>query len=93
MFLYRAQLALTTRNFYQEIKDEPRGLQDLWEKELEAKSLFGNRIFCFTFAVCYPSTSLLYFLNGNPNYQSIFLIQITCSSLVARIIFLHSERK
>ena len=91
--LYRVLLALATLNFYQQVKNAPRGLQNLWEKEFEGKSLWGNRIFCFTFAICYPSTSLLYYLNGNPDYQSIFLIQTTCSSLVAAIIFLHFREK
>jgi signal transduction histidine kinase/CheY-like chemotaxis protein len=86
-------LALATNNFYPQIKDDPHGLQNLWEKEFEEKALWGNRIFCFTFLVCYPLTSILYYLNGNPNYQSIFLIQITCSSLVALIILLHFKEK
>lgn len=85
--------ALATLNFYEKVKDSPRGLQDLWEKEFETESLFGNRMFCLTFAICYPSTSLLYYLNGNPNYQSIFLIQITCSSIVALITFLHFKER
>jgi hypothetical protein len=75
------------------IKDDPYGLQIPWEKEFEEKAMWGNRIFCFTFLVCYPLTSILYYLNGNPNYQSILLIQITCSSLVALIIFLHFREK
>ncbi|MEO6621484.1 MAG: response regulator [Dyadobacter sp.] len=64
-------------------------MQSLWEQEFEEKALWGNRIFCFTFLVCYPLTSILYYLNGNPNYHSIFLIQVTCSALVGLIIFLH----
>ncbi|MEO6282052.1 MAG: response regulator [Dyadobacter sp.] len=80
---------MATNNFYPQIKDDPHGLQSLWEQEFEEKALWGNRIFCFTFLVCYPLTSILYYLNGNPNYHSIFLIQVTCSALVGLIIFLH----
>jgi len=68
-------------------------LQDLWEKEFEAKSLWGHRVFCFTFLIGYPLTSVLYYLNGNPGYYSIFLMQIACSSLVAIIIYLHYKGK
>jgi signal transduction histidine kinase/CheY-like chemotaxis protein len=84
---------VATNRFYQKTKDDPHGLKNLWEKEFEEKALWGNRIFCLTFLVCYPLTSILYYLNGNPHYQSIFLIQITCSSLVAMITFLHFTGK
>lgn len=86
-------MAVARNSFYHKIKDDPHGLQNLWKKEFEEKALWGNRIFCLTFLVCYPLTSILYYLNGNPNYQSIFLIQITCSCLVALIIFLHYREK
>jgi len=75
------------------VKKDSGDLQNLWEKEFEAKSLWGNRIFCFTFLVGYPLTSILYYLNGNPSYQSIFFVQITCSSLVAVVILLHYKGK
>lgn len=75
------------------MKKDSGDLQNLWEKEFEAKSLWGNRIFCFTFLVGYPLTSILYYLNGNPSYQSIFFVQITCSSLVAVVILLHYKGK
>jgi len=76
-----------------EIKDDSDGLKDLWKKEFETKSLLGHRIFCFTFLVGYPLTSILYYLNGNPDYQSILRIQLACSSLVALILFLHFRGK
>ena len=55
--------------------------------------MLGNRIFCFSFLVGYPLTSVLYYLNGNPNYQSILLLQLTCSSLVGLILFFHFKGK
>jgi signal transduction histidine kinase len=72
---------------------ESVGLHDLWRKEFEARTLLGHRIFCFTFLVGYPVTSVLYYLNGNPDYQSIFVLQLTCSSIVALILFLHFRGK
>jgi signal transduction histidine kinase/ActR/RegA family two-component response regulator len=92
-FLHRALSTVAAINFNHEIKDDPRGFQNLWKEEFEAKAQWGNRIFCFTFLVCYPLTSVLYYLNGNPNYQSIFLIQIACSCLTAFIIILHFKEK
>ncbi|MCF2492954.1 response regulator [Dyadobacter chenhuakuii] len=79
--------------FQNAIKGDPHGLTNLWNEAFEARALWGNRIFCLTFLVCYPSTSILYYLNGNPNYRSIFLIQLACSGLVAGIIFLHFRGK
>ncbi|MCE7063209.1 response regulator [Dyadobacter sp. CY343] len=84
---------METTSSDQGIKDDPYSLQIPWEKEFEEKAMWGNRIFCFTFLVCYPLTSILYYLNGNPNYQSILLVQLTCSGLVALIIFLHFREK
>ena len=84
---------MATNNFYPKVKNDPHGLQDLWEKEFEAKSIWGNRIFCFVFLVGYPLTSILYYLNGNPDYKSILVVQLISSSLVALIIFLHFKGK
>lgn len=86
-------LAVATTGFYPEIKEDPHGLQNLWEKEFEEKALWGNRIYCFTFLVCYPLTSVVYYLNGNPHYKAIFLTQVTCSCLVALLIFVHFRAK
>ncbi|WP_157488131.1 response regulator [Dyadobacter crusticola] len=63
------------------------------ERRIRGKATWGNRIFCFTFLICYPLTSILYYLNGNPDYQSILLIQLVCSSVVAVLIFLHFRGK
>ena len=89
----RVLLKLEKNKLSSEIKNNSDGLQDLWKKEFETKALLGHRIFCFTFLVGYPLTSILYYLNGNPDYQSILLLQLTCSSLVALIVFLHFRGK
>ncbi len=39
--------------------------------------------------VGYPLTSILYYLNGNPDYQSILKVQLVCSCLVGLILLLH----
>ncbi|TDE14874.1 response regulator [Dyadobacter psychrotolerans] len=76
-------------NFYEEIKNDPHDLLILWKEEFERKSVMGNRIFCFTFLICYPLTSVLYYLNGNPDYQSILMVQLACSSTVGLVVLLH----
>lgn len=78
---------------YQAIRNDSDDLEQLWEREFEAKSLLGHRIFCFSFLIGYPLTSILYYLNGNPDYQSILQVQLTCSSLVALILFFHFRGK
>ena len=79
--------------FYPKVKTDPHYLQTLWEKEFEDKSLWGNRTFCFTFLIGYPLTSILYYLNGNPDYQSILMTQLACSCCVSVILFLHFKGK
>jgi signal transduction histidine kinase/ActR/RegA family two-component response regulator len=86
-------LELVTNNFYPEGNNDPRNLQRLWENEFEAKSLLGHRMFCFAFAIGYPLTSVLYYLNGNPDYKSILMIQLACSAAVGLIIFFHFKKK
>jgi signal transduction histidine kinase len=84
---------LTKNNFYPEGKKDPYGLQILWEREFESKSLLGHRIFCFAFLIGYPLTSVLYYLNGNPGFVSILKIQLISSALVAFIIALNFKGK
>lgn len=69
------------------------GMQDLWKKEFEAKSVWGHRIFCFAFLVGYPLTSILTYLNGNPDYQAIFVVQLCCSAFLGLLLYLHFNRK
>ncbi|CAG4999532.1 Sensor histidine kinase RcsC [Dyadobacter sp. CECT 9275] len=80
-------------NFYRKTKNDPDGLQDLWEKEFEANSLLGHRIFCFTSFIVYPLTAVVYYLNGNPDYKSILLTQLISSSLVLAVTILHFKGK
>jgi signal transduction histidine kinase/ActR/RegA family two-component response regulator len=86
-------LIMVTTSCDYKVNDDLHDLQISWIDEFEEKAEWGNRTFCFTFLVCYPLTSILYYLNGNPDYQSIFLVQITCSCLVALIIVLHFKHK
>ncbi len=90
---YSRYQALAKNIFYTDIREDSDGLRNLWEKEFEAKSLLGHRIFCFAFLIGYPLTSILYYLNGNPNYKSVLLIQLVCSCLVSLILVLHFKGK
>jgi signal transduction histidine kinase/ActR/RegA family two-component response regulator len=76
-----------------ELNNDTGELRQLWAKEFEARSLFGHRMFCLTFLFAYPLTSILYYLNGNPDYKGILVIQLTCSVFVAMVTILHFEGK
>lgn len=78
---------------YENPENELLGLEDLWEKEFEAKSRLGHRIYCVAFLLIYPLTGYLYYLNGNPDYASIFKFQVLSSSLVSIVLFLHLKGK
>lgn len=74
---------------YENPENELLGLEDLWEKEFEAKSRLGHRIYCIAFILIYPLTGFLYYLNGNSDYAAIFRFQIVCSGLVSLLMFFH----
>lgn len=72
---------------------EVTGWEDLWEKEFEAKSRLGHRIYCIAFVIIYPLTGFLYYLNGNTDYAAIFKFQTGCSGLVITLLILHFKGK
>ncbi|CAG5012064.1 Sensor histidine kinase RcsC [Dyadobacter sp. CECT 9275] len=51
----------------------------LWEKEIEARSLWGHRVFCLAFILGYPAATSLYYLNNNPYFLWIFSISLLAS--------------
>jgi signal transduction histidine kinase/CheY-like chemotaxis protein len=62
---------------------------ELWEKEREIKTRWGNLIFCFAFLIGYPATSLLYLLRKDPVFYEILNTGLVFSGVTLVLIMLH----
>lgn len=62
---------------------------DLWEKERELKSRWGNIIFCVAYLVGYPATSLLYLLRNDPAFVQVLIAQLALSCFIMILLTLY----
>jgi signal transduction histidine kinase len=66
---------------------------DLWEKEREIKSRWGNLIFCIAFTLGYPATSLLYLLRSHPAFIEILTAEMVFSGVALILLIMHLTGK
>lgn len=62
---------------------------ELWKKESELKSRWGNIIFCVAYLVGYPATSILYFLRKDPAFPEVLAAELVLSGIIIFLLILH----
>ncbi|MCF2520148.1 response regulator [Dyadobacter sp. CY351] len=62
---------------------------ELWKKESELKSRWGNIIFCVAYLVGYPATSILYFLRKDPAFPEVLAAELVLSGVIIFLLTLH----
>lgn len=62
---------------------------ELWKKESEIKSRWGNLIFCFGYLFGYPATSLLYLLRNDPGFPEVLKAELVFSGVTLILLILH----
>ncbi|MCF2503996.1 response regulator [Dyadobacter sp. CY107] len=66
---------------------------ELWKKDSELKSRWGNIIFCVAYLVGYPATSILYFLRNDPAFPEVLAAQLILSGIIIFLLMLHFAGK
>jgi signal transduction histidine kinase/CheY-like chemotaxis protein len=62
---------------------------ELWKKESEIKSRWGNLIFCFGYLFGYPATSLPYLLRSDPYFAEVLKAELVFSGVTLILLILH----
>ncbi|MCF2489659.1 response regulator [Dyadobacter sp. CY347] len=62
---------------------------ELWKRESEVKSRWGNIIFCIAYLFGYPATSLLYLLRNDPAFHRILGVELLFSGVTLILLVLH----
>lgn len=66
---------------------------ELWKKDSELKSRWGNIIFCVAYLVGYPATSILYFLRNDPAFPEVLAAELVLSGVIIFLLMLHFAGK
>ncbi|MCE7068383.1 response regulator [Dyadobacter sp. CY326] len=70
-----------------------KDFNDLWEKERELKSRWGNILFCVAYLVGYPATALLYLIQNDPAFKQILAAELILSGIIIILLILHFRGK
>lgn len=66
--------------------------EQLWQEEVEIKTRVQNRLFCITFLVCNPLSSIAFYLSGDPFFYTLLTAHMLSGAIILGYIFLNYRK-
>jgi signal transduction histidine kinase/CheY-like chemotaxis protein len=66
--------------------------EKLWLEEAETKSRLPNRLFCFTFLICNPASSIPFYLAGDPFFNILFRTHLISGGFIIALLILNFRK-
>ncbi len=66
--------------------------EQLWKEEAEVRTRIPNRLFCVTFLICNPLSSIAFFLSGDPFFYTLLPTHLLSGAVILGYFFLHSRK-
>lgn len=64
----------------------------LWQEEAEARTRVQNRLFCLTFLVCNPLSSLAFYLSGDPFFFTLLTVHLFSGCIIFGYLYLNYRK-
>ncbi|MEO6284605.1 MAG: response regulator [Dyadobacter sp.] len=66
--------------------------EKLWLREAETKSRLANRLFCITFLICNPASSIPFYLAGDPFFYNLFRTHLVSGIFIIALMILNFKK-
>ena len=66
--------------------------EQLWQEEAEIKTRVQNRLFCITFLVCNPLSSIAFFLSEDPFFYTLLPAHLLSGAIILGYMFLNYRK-
>lgn len=66
--------------------------EQLWQEEAEIKTRVQNRLFCITFLVCNPLSSIAFFLSGDPFFYTLLSAHLLSGAIILGYMYLNYRK-
>ncbi|SDE03630.1 Signal transduction histidine kinase [Dyadobacter soli] len=66
--------------------------EQLWQEEVEIRTRVQNRLFCITFLVCNPLSSIAFFLKGDPFFYTLLPAHMLSGIIILGYMFLNYRK-
>lgn len=69
-----------------------KSFEELWRQESETRTSLSNKLFCITFLVCNPASSIAFYLAGDPFFFTLIYTHTVSGIIILTYMYLHHKK-